>query len=140
MNDRELTSDTMEMVLKSDFSSIEDVVEKTEAFLEARISDDDLVYRVVLLATEAVTNAIEHGNALNPAKQVFYHLAIRQSMIEITVEDEGSGFDPDKTEDPTTPDHLFREGGRGILIMKEMADEVRFENEGRLVRLKFDVR
>lgn len=140
MNQRELTSDTMEMVLRTDFSSVEDVVEETESFLESRITDEEIVYRVVLLATEAVTNAIEHGNALDPAKSVFYRLDVRERMIEIVVEDEGVGFDPEKTDDPTDPSHLLREGGRGILIMEEMADEVHFEKEGRLVRLILDAR
>lgn len=140
MNQRDLTSDTMEMVLKTDFSSLEDVVQETESFLQVRIKDEDLVYRVVLLATEAVTNAIEHGNALDPAKSVYYRLDVRERLIEIAVEDEGVGFDPDKTDDPTDPSHLMREGGRGILIMEEMADEVHFEKDGRLVRLIFDVR
>lgn len=140
MNQRELSSDTMEMVLKTDFSSLEVVVDETESFLHSRIESEDLIYRVVLLATEAVTNAIEHGNALDPAKSVHYRLDVRERFVEVVVEDEGSGFDPDKTDDPTEAANLLREGGRGLLFMEEMADEVRFEKDGRLVRLIFDVR
>jgi serine/threonine-protein kinase RsbW len=91
----------------------------------------------VLLATEAVTNAIEHGNALDPTKKVYLRVAVRDKDIELVVEDEGSGFDPAKTDDPTESENLFREGGRGLLFMEEIADEVRFEKEGRLVRLIF---
>src|SRR5690606_36301303 len=52
MNERELTSDSLEMVLNSDFSCLEQVVERTESFLGSRIQNEDLIYRVVLLATE----------------------------------------------------------------------------------------
>ncbi len=140
MNERELTSDSMEMVLRTEFGSVEHVVDKTEAFLETRIESDDLIYRVVLLASEAVTNAIEHGNELDISKKVYFRLELREKDIQLTVEDEGSGFDPGKTDDPTESEHLFREGGRGLLFMDEIADEVHFEKEGRLVRLIFHAR
>lgn len=139
MNERELASDSMEMVLESDFSSLERVVEKTESFLGTRLEDEDLIYRVVLLATEAVTNAIEHGNALDPSKSVYYRLDVREKVVELVVEDEGRGFDPETTDDPTESKNLFREGGRGLLFMQEIADEVQFEKDGRLVRLIFHV-
>ncbi len=128
------------MLLKTDFSSVERVVDETEAFLAERLSDEDLSYRIVLLATEAVTNAIEHGNRLDSSKQVLFRLDVHEDHVEVMVEDEGSGFDPTKTDDPTESENLFREGGRGLLFMKEMADDVQFEKDGRLVRLIFHVR
>ena len=140
MTQREASSDTVEMVLETDFSSVERVVDDTSAFLEDRIEDEDLAYRIVLLATEAVTNAIEHGNKMDRAKQVFFRMDVLENRVEIVVEDQGSGFDPTKTDDPTESEHLFREGGRGLLFMEEMADDVQFEKDGRLVRLIFHVR
>lgn len=140
MNQRDTPAETLEMVLETDFSSVERIVDETEVFLENRILDEDLAYRIVLLATEAVTNAIEHGNNMDVSKKVFFKLEVRKDRVEITVEDEGTGFDPTKTDDPTESEHLFREGGRGLLFMEEMADEVQFEKDGRLVRLIFDVR
>lgn len=140
MNQRDASSDTVEMVLETDFSSVERIVNEIGQFLESRVSDENLAYRIVLLATEAVTNAIEHGNKMDASKNVFFRLDVEEGRIEVTVEDQGSGFDPTKTDDPTESEHLFREGGRGLLFMKEMADDVRFEKEGRLVRLIFHVR
>lgn len=140
MTQRDASPDTMDMVLETDFSSVERIVDETGKFLERRVSDEDLAYRIVLLATEAVTNAIEHGNKMDASKQVFFRLAVGEDRIEITVEDQGAGFDPAKTDDPTESEHLFREGGRGLLFMEEMADGVEFEKEGRLVRLIFHVR
>lgn len=133
-------TNTMEMVLKTDFSSVERVVDEAGAFLEDRVPDEDLSYRIVLLASEAVTNAIEHGNDLDETKKVFFKLDVQTDRVEVVVEDQGSGFDPTKTDDPTESEHLFREGGRGLLFMQELADEVEFEKDGRLVRLIFHVR
>lgn len=127
----------MEMVLESNLAGIERVVEETESFLESRIADEDLKYNVVLLATEAVTNAIEHGNKLDPAKQVIYRLEVHQRKVELVVEDQGEGFDPDSMEDPRESKNLLREGGRGLLFMESLADDVRFEAEGRRVCLTF---
>ncbi len=140
MNQRDTSSNTLEMVLETDFSSVERIVDDVGGFLEGRVPDEDLAYRVLLLATEAVTNAIEHGNKMDASKKVFFRLEVLKDRVEIAVEDEGAGFDPAKTDDPTESEHLFREGGRGLLFMEEMADVVQFEKDGRLVRLIFHVR
>lgn len=137
MTNERFTSGAMQMVLDSDLASIERVVDETEAFLGPRVSDEDLAYRIVLLATEAVTNAIEHGNRFDEGKRVYFQLHVGARRIELAVEDEGRGFDPEKTDDPRATENLFREGGRGILFMESMADEVRFEKGGRKVRLIF---
>lgn len=137
MNDDPMISGEMELVLESDLANIERVVEDTEAFLESRVDDEDLAYRVVLLATEAVTNAIEHGNKFDREKQVVYRIVVAESRIELSVEDQGNGFDPDATADPRESENLMKEGGRGILFMESMADEVQFEKGGRKVRLIF---
>lgn len=135
--DKALNAGVMEMVLESDLASIERVVEETEAFLESRVSDEDLAYRVVLLATEAVTNAIEHGNKFDPSKQVFFRVDVREASIELVIEDQGEGFDPSERDDPREKENLLREGGRGILFMESMADEVEFASGGRKVHLRF---
>lgn len=137
MTNERLTSGEMEMVLDSDLASIERVVDETEAFLRPRVADEHLAYRVVLLATEAVTNAIEHGNEFDKTKVVFFRLNVGRRQIELAVEDQGSGFDPEQTDDPRAAENLLREGGRGILFMESMADEVKFEKGGRKVRLIF---
>lgn len=137
MNSDIVTAGTMEMVLNSDFASIERVVEETEAFLAGRVEDEDLAYRVVLLATEAVTNAIEHGNKFNPEKQVFFRVDVQTSRIELVVEDQGEGFNPEDQDDPREAENLLREGGRGILFMESMADDIEFTEGGRKVHLTF---
>lgn len=132
-----LTSGVMDMVLDSDPESIDRVVDEMESFLGPRVPDEDLAYRVILLAAEAVTNAIEHGNKFDSRKQVYFRIDVQERRIELTVEDEGAGFDPAETADPLASENLMLEGGRGILFMESMADEVRFEKGGRKVSLIF---
>ena len=121
--------------LPSIFDSVERVVEETQAFTDAEIDDEELGYRVVLLASEAVTNAIEHGNAGDPARRVRFDVLVFPDRVEIVVEDEGSGFDPQAVDNPLKKDNLLQDSGRGIFLMEEMADAVQWEADGCRVRL-----
>ncbi len=138
MRDKPPTADIMERTLASDRASIERIVPETEAFLTGRVADEELAYRIVLLTAEAVTNAIEHGNRFDPAKKVHFRVQAEGERIEVTVEDEGQGFNPETSADPRACENLLLEGGRGLLFMQSMADQVTFENDGRKVRLVFD--
>ena len=137
MHDKPLNPGVMERVLPSERASIERIVPETEAFLEERVSDEDLAYRIILLTVEAVTNAIEHGNQFDRTKQVHFRMEAAGQHIEVAVEDEGEGFNPTTSADPLACENLLQEGGRGLLFMQSMADEVVFENNGRKVRLIF---
>ena len=137
MHDKPLNPGVMERVLASDRASIERIVSETEAFLEERVSDEELAYNIVLLTVEAVTNAIEHGNRFDATKLVHFRLEAVDQRIEVAVEDEGEGFNPATSADPRACENLLQEGGRGLLFMQSMADEVLFENDGRKVRLIF---
>ena len=137
MHDKPLNPGVMERVLASDRASIERIVSETEAFLQERVRDEELAYNIVLLTVEAVTNAIEHGNRFDAAKQIHFRMEAVGQRIEVAVEDEGEGFNPTTSADPRACENLLQEGGRGLLFMQSMADEVLFENNGRKVRLIF---
>jgi serine/threonine-protein kinase RsbW len=124
-------------VLHSSLSELDHVIQETQAFAEAHTTDQDLIYRIVLLTTEAVTNAVEHGNKSDPSKAVRLEFVKADEHIEISVEDEGEGFDPDAVADPRTGDNLYREGGRGIFLITSMADAYHFEAGGRRLRMIF---
>ena len=62
---------------------------------------------------------------------------VQTCALPISIEDEGPGFNPDTLPDPTAPENLEKVGGRGIFLMKHLADEVKFSNEGRKVELTF---
>lgn len=137
MHDTPPASDIMERTLASERASIERIVSETEAFLEGRVGDEELAYNIVLLTVEAVTNAIEHGNRFDPEKKVHFRMQAAGGRIEVMVEDEGEGFDPETSADPRACENLLQEGGRGLLFMQSMADQVVFDRRGRRVRLVF---
>lgn len=138
MNATHPADDTLTLLLPSDLTVLDQVVEATQDYLAARLDDEDLAYRVLLLATEAVTNAIEHGNQLDASKQVRMSLRVLPGQVELSVEDEGGGFDPASVENPLRDENLLEDSGRGIFLIEQMADEVYYEHEGRRVRMFFN--
>lgn len=99
--------------------------------------DDDIYGNIMIAVTESVNNAIKHGNQLDPKKNVTLSTAIEESKLIFTIEDEGIGFDTSNLPDPTAPDKLEEVGGRGIFLMKHLADEVNFKENGKIVDLTF---
>lgn len=93
---------------------------------------------ILLAISEAVDNAIEHGNKRNPDKEVFISFCASDKDITFTVADEGQGFDPNRVADPTQPDNR-PEAGRGLFVMKHLADKVAFEDNGKKVVLSFNL-
>src|SRR5690606_15716431 len=99
--------------------------------------EDDIYGNIMNAVTEAVNNAIKHGNNSNKLKNVHLSLSLEQSMIKFIVKDEGSGFDYENLPDPTAPENLEKPGGRGIFLMKHLSDEVKFADGGKVVEMSF---
>jgi serine/threonine-protein kinase RsbW len=99
--------------------------------------NDDIYGNIMIAVTEAVNNAIKHGNQNNSRKNVSLALALEEGVIKFRVEDEGNGFDYEHLPDPTSPENLEKPGGRGIFLMKHLADEVVFGEKGKVVELSF---
>lgn len=99
--------------------------------------DDDIYGNIMIAITEAVNNAIKHGNKGDSSKNVSLTLSLNDRLIKFRVEDEGRGFDYDNLPDPTAPENLEKPGGRGIFLMKHLSDEVDFKDGGRVVELSF---
>ena len=100
------------------------------------VSEDN--YGNILIAvTEAVNNAIYHGNKNNPGKSVQIGFENLDKKITFTVSDEGTGFDYKNLPDPTDPKNIDKVNGRGVFLMKHLADKVEFNNDGKEVLLTF---
>jgi serine/threonine-protein kinase RsbW len=80
--------------------------------------------------SEALANAIVYGNRLDPGKRV--HVALRRQGegVEVYVRDQGDGFDPAGIPDPRRPDYLERPEGRGLFLIRELVDDLAFNEEG----------
>ena len=92
---------------------------------------------ILISLTEAVCNAIVHGNKSNEDKIVDVTMEKRARGISFRVSDQGIGFDPKNLPDPTTVDHLECCGGRGVHIINELSDDVKYLNNGRTVEMFF---
>lgn len=87
-------------------------------------------YKILIAVSEAVNNAIIHGNKLDRNKKVKIDIKANKEKIEILVEDEGTGFDVDSLADPRTPENIMKESGRGVLLIKELSDISKFNKSG----------
>jgi serine/threonine-protein kinase RsbW len=99
--------------------------------------NEDIYGNIMIAVTEAVNNAIRHGNKNNSAKNVSLALTLEENLIKFKIEDEGNGFDYNSLPDPTAPENIEKPGGRGIFLMKHLSDEVEFKEGGRVVELCF---
>jgi serine/threonine-protein kinase RsbW len=86
-------------------------------------------------ASEAIANAILYGNRCDPLKRVRVEVELTSHRIELVVYDEGSGFDPATVPDPRLPENIEAPGGRGVFLLRELMDEVLYNEPGNCVRL-----
>jgi serine/threonine-protein kinase RsbW len=124
--------------IDSDFSSINNV----ELFIDdmcLKLSvSDDLYGNVLIAVSEAVNNAIQHGNQFSKTLKVALSVCDSEGVFNFSITDKGKGFDSTNLPDPTSPENVLKENGRGIFLMKNLADEVEFLNNGSLVNLYFN--
>lgn len=100
----------------------------------------EALYGNILIAlTEAVNNAIHHGNALDANKRVSVEYDTQGDRITFIVSDEGPGFDFQNLPDPTDPRNIEKPHGRGVFLMRALSDTVVFEDNGATVRLAFSL-
>lgn len=99
------------------------------------------IYGNVLVAIiEAVNNAILHGNKFDPRKNVKVIFTRETDKLRFKVFDQGTGFDPTSIPDPTNSENIENPHGRGIFLMRHLADEINFSDLGREVELIFYIK
>ncbi|TRX58670.1 ATP-binding protein [Fulvivirga sp. M361] len=127
--------------IKIQIPSLTENIRMIESFIdnakEKYKLEDDIYGNIMIAVTEAVNNAIRHGNSNDKSKNVALSLALEDNQITFTVSDEGKGFDFQNLPDPTAPENLEKPGGRGIFLMKHLCDEVAFKEKGKIVELNF---
>ncbi len=114
------------------------LVEKLIDEIKGEYNIHEECYGNMLVAvTEAVNNAIQHGNKYDPDKKVNIAYEVEPEQIAFTITDEGLGFDYMNLPDPTDPSNLEKPTGRGVFLMKHLADQIIFSEDGRVVELYF---
>jgi serine/threonine-protein kinase RsbW len=88
--------------------------------------DEDTAHWIGMSVRESVTNAIQHGNKLDPGKLVTIRFEIAPDHLDISVVDQGGGFQIDNLPNPLAPENLLKPSGRGIFYIRSFMDEVEF--------------
>lgn len=123
--------------IKSETCQIQ-CIEKYVAKLMSNFKFRQEVYDNILISlTEAVNNAIIHGNKEDENKFVSVKCEERSEEVVISISDEGVGFNPHQVPDPTLPQNLDCCGGRGVYIMRQLSDKINFLDSGRTVKMHF---
>ena len=99
---------------------------------------DDIAANIELVVGEAINNAIMHGNKGDANKMVSVSAEVNsEHVLAVIVQDQGDGFDYNKVADPTLPENIENPTGRGVFLMKHLADMIIFSNNGSMVEMQF---
>jgi serine/threonine-protein kinase RsbW len=123
--------------LTSTPQSVSTVVNYMEGVSKKCCLSPDLHFDVVTCVTEAVNNAIIHGNCRDARKAVQVKVQQKKNILAVHVSDEGTGFDYKQVPDPTSPECIENIGGRGVFLMKQLSHRIAFKNNGSTVEMEF---
>jgi serine/threonine-protein kinase RsbW len=127
----------VDMTLPGDLNAIEPVVEKIMAVVKDMGCAAGREFEIELVLTEALSNAIKHGSAHDPSKKIQCCVACDHTRgMLIVVRDQGPGFDPTSIPSPVVGQNIFSTSGRGIYLINQLADEVRFEKGGTEIHMR----
>lgn len=111
----------------SDPDLLPEIEDFIQTLLKEQNVDDEKINAVVLSVAEAASNAILHGNKNDKKKKVFILMEVDDEKVIIRIKDEGKGFDPSKVPDPTIPENILKDSGRGIHIMNTFLDKLTYK-------------
>jgi len=126
---------SVKMTIASSYDDAREVQRLIRDEVEKAGFDDDSQFAIKLALEEAIINAIKHGNKLDRTKQVHVEWKVTPQVAEITIEDEGPGFNRDSVPDPTKETNLEKLTGRGLLLIEAYMNSVEYTKGGRRVRL-----
>jgi serine/threonine-protein kinase RsbW len=116
----------VQLTLDSSLSSVDKVEQTAEDFAARAGFDEDTVPNIAMAVREAAINAVLHGNAYDPAKQITASFEATAGDLIIRIADQGPGLDPSTLPDPLAPENILRGSGRGIFLIRAFMDEVHF--------------
>lgn len=133
----------MSEILSISIPSELDQIKQVEQFVDKLKADwnlsEEIYGNIMITVTEAVNNAIKHGNKNDPEKSVELEAIYSNQNLQVIVRDEGPGFDPESLSNPLEKGNLLKQSGRGVFIMKQMADDVTFEHNGSTIILTYSL-
>jgi anti-sigma regulatory factor (Ser/Thr protein kinase) len=126
----------LSLAVPSDLALVGDAVELVTRHCDVGVlSPRRLQFNLRTALAEALANAIRYGNRHDRTKLVRVEIACGRDAVRIVVADDGAGFDPGEVPDPTTPENVTREDGRGLFVLRHLVDQVEFNEQGNSVCL-----
>lgn len=131
-------SDLYTLQLPSELASLNLLENFIDQIRERYHFNEDIYANVLTCLNEACVNAIIHGNQQNPGLKVYVNLEVFEGKkLVFTIADEGQGFDYEHIADPTSPENRENDSGRGVYIIRKLADQCIFNNKGNEIELHF---
>jgi serine/threonine-protein kinase RsbW len=129
------------LILESNHKSLDIVESLIEKIKDNYSISKDCYFNILVAITEAVNNAISHGNHFDENKHIKFEVFSNYDELEVTITDEGTGFNPDILEDCTKEENLMKDSGRGIFIIKALTKEFEINSteKGTFYRLLFKI-
>ena len=123
------------VVIPSDPAEARKVQDDIEQALKSNSFHEKEIFSIRLALEEALVNAIKHGNQMDRSKKVHIEYSCNTERFDITIQDEGAGFDPEDVPDPMAFENLERPCGRGLLLMRHYMTEVNFQPPGNRLKM-----
>lgn len=128
-----------ELTLKSSPCQVSKLETYVQDIMNVCKLKEDMYANILISLTEAVNNAIIHGNKKDENKQVCIKCEHSKRALILKIQDEGKGFNLVQVKDPLSPDRITECGGRGVLIMNELSDRVHYHGNGSTVEIHFKI-
>jgi serine/threonine-protein kinase RsbW len=123
---KQMTENRVSYTLDSTLESVNQA-EETARQMAAEVGfQNEAAHEIAMAVREAAVNAVLHGNQYDPAKKVRVSYEKKPGLLQVTVTDEGPGFEPEQLPDPLAPENLLKQSGRGIFLIRSYMNEVRF--------------
>ncbi|HKR15117.1 MAG TPA: ATP-binding protein [Pyrinomonadaceae bacterium] len=119
-----MTVETTELSLPSRIDTVATAAAAVAEFLNRLGVSEEAMFGIDMAVREAVTNAVIHGNRQDESKIVDVAVKTSPDAVEISVHDQGPGFNPEEVPDPTAAENILKTSGRGIFLMRTFMDEV----------------
>ena len=133
------TSELYTLQLPSKPESITLLENLIEQIADKHNISEDTFANMMTCLNEIAINAIVHGNKLDESKKVIVNAEVEPKRVIWTIADEGEGFDYEHLPDPTAVENLENLTGRGVFIVKQLADQCVFNATGNEVELHFKI-
>ena len=123
------------VVLANENSVLEQMCQKLLDEASKQGFEREDLFAIHLALEEAFLNAVKHGNKMDPNKKVYIKYLITPQKFDISVGDDGCGFNPSSVPDPREGDNLYKSSGRGLLLMRSYMDTVEYNKQGNCVHM-----